>query len=715
MRVCSVHDGKWGPGLMFGRLLVCVVMVNAGAGDDPTASVPGRTPDRTAYEAARKAAGQDAAAQVRLALWCEQHGMTAERMKHLAMAVLHDPSNGLARGLMGLVAHDGKWESPDEVSRRTKADAVMSTRLAEYNGRRDRLAPTAEAHWKLALWCEQAGLKAEAKAHLATVTQLDPRREAAWKHLGFKKVGSRWVTEAQLTAERIEAKAQNQANAHWKPLLIRWRGWLLGKDRHKKQDAEGALAGVTEPRAVHAVWSVLATGDSALQEKAVQVLGQIEAPGSTRALAMLSLLGRSLEVRRAAVTILRRRDPRDFLGVLIGMVRDPLKYEIRPGAQRNSPGQLFVEGRRYNVNRQYFIDQRTYDLLNAPLPRLFDSSVPFDPFGPQNVRLAIQGMAMTTPGVSFQTVGPATALPRNAQASPAAKAAGVAVNPGSQQALANNEVIYMEAMAAQRDLLIAQRMVAAEQVVEISRQQLRDDIQAVEAYNTEVLNVNDLAVPILTYLTGQDLGPSHEAWDAWWTDQRGYAYTTPDPDTKPTYTEFVENPVVAVFPPHNACFGAGTLVHTLDGPRAIESIRIGDQVLSQDARSGKLSFTPVVAVFHNKPAATLRIKLGDQAIVATTIHRFWKAGKGWVMARELKPGDILRVLGGTARVVAVDPDRVQPVFNLEVADGQSFFVGQPGALVHDNSLVQTVPEPFDAVAPSAEKTAGKPNRSMLGR
>jgi hypothetical protein len=36
------------------------------------------------------------------------------------------------------------------------------------------------------------------------------------------------------------------------------------------------------------------------------------------------------------------------------------------------------------------------------------------------------------------------------------------------------------------------------------------------------------------------------------------------------------------------------------------------------------------------------------------------------------------------------------VFNLEVDGGQSFFVGGPGVLVHDNSLVQPVSAPFDA-------------------
>jgi hypothetical protein len=66
------------------------------------------------------------------------------------------------------------------------------------------------------------------------------------------------------------------------------------------------------------------------------------------------------------------------------------------------------------------------------------------------------------------------------------------------------------------------------------------------------------------------------------------------------------------------------------------------------------------------------------------------------MVRDLKAGDEIRTLDGPARVIEVVPDRVQPVYNLEVAASQSFFVGGPGVLVHDNSLVQPTPEPFDA-------------------
>jgi hypothetical protein len=97
--------------------------------------------------------------------------------------------------------------------------------------------------------------------------------------------------------------------------------------------------------------------------------------------------------------------------------------------------------------------------------------------------------------------------------------------------------------------------------------------------------------------------------------------------------------------------------------------------------------------------------------VATTIHRFWKAGQGWVMTRNLKPGDTLRTLGGLSRVDAVASDAVQPVYNLQVAEGHSYFVGSAGMLVHDNSTVEPVAAPFDAVPGLASVTRGASQRA----
>ena len=91
--------------------------------------------------------------------------------------------------------------------------------------------------------------------------------------------------------------------------------------------------------------------------------------------------------------------------------------------------------------------------------------------------------------------------------------------------------------------------------------------------------------------------------------------------------------------------------------------------------------------------------MAGEAIVTTGIHRFWKAGQGWIMARDLKVRDAVRIVGGTARIESVGQDEIQPVYNLDVANNRNFFVGSAGLLVHDFSLVEAVPEPFD-VPPS---------------
>ncbi len=709
---------------MFAMALLCLGLVDSA---DPSSA------DKTAYQEAAAKAGKDPSAQVKLALWCEAHGMNAERMKHLAAAVAQDPGHAVARGLMGLVARGGKWERPEDVSREVKDDPRLKALRDEYFQRRARTPDKADDQWRLARWCEQNGLKEEATAHYHAVLRLEPRRDSVWKHLGFKKAAGQWARPEQIEAKKRETEAQSRADRRWQPILERWRAGLASRDRERRAHAEEGLEGVTEARAVPMIWSIFARGKANDQQVAIRMLARIDSPGASRALAMLAIHGRTPELRRNAAEILRNRDPRDYLGLLVRMVRDPLKYEIRPGDEPNSPGQLFVEGRRYNIVRHYMISEEgnTFARLNNIPPRLFADGVPFDPTGYWESGLAMQAMMWNNPfgfvgaPVSAAPVNGSMPAPANARASAALRMIAKAVPAGGPPSPFVGSVPSAQALAAERDLVIAQRLALLNQVVELSRQQLRNDIQTVESYNADVRQVNGQVVPVLNYLTGVDIGGSGEDWQAWWTDQQGYAYTSPDTSEKPTYENIVMNPFVL---PGHSCFAAGTLVRTLEGTKAIETIWSGDQVLSQDVRTGALNYLPVVAVYHNKPAATYRISLEGQEIVATGIHRLWKAGKGWTMTRDLKPGDVLRTLSGIAPIQSVDPDRVQPVFNLKVSDGNSYFVGEVSVLAHDNSPVEPVAEPFDAVrpidvvtAPATPTPAASPkpatsghHRSMLG-
>jgi hypothetical protein len=721
---------------MLAATLALLGLALSPAPDDPA-------PDaRAAYLDARSKAGRDAHSQVRLALWCEQHGLPAERLRHLALAVLADPAHAAARGLLGQVEDaDGHWRRPEEVARRTQQDPALLAALAEYNGRRERAAMTADDQWDLALWCEQHGLEPESKAHLAAVVRLDPSRDAAWKRLGCKKVDGRWMSPERAAAERAENEAQAKADRTWGPRLERIKGQL--RDPRKRADARDALAAINDPRAVPAVWRTFARGSTEEQALAAQVLAQIQSPDASKALALIAVGARSVAARRAAAEALPWRDPREFVPLLIGVVRPRIRYEVRHVGGPGSPGELFVQGRGVNLDRVYATPQPAdvgragdailgYDAAGLPIAgrvvgydtqRLYPdaagrSQLPWmiDPLG------AYRDNLTGLPQFLGQALGPA-----------AGAAAQQAVHNQQQAAQIENRLLTADVSLGfmtggwfdlTRPVIAAvpvgQMLAQARAAAASSEAQLQADVSQIERLNARIDERNGRVLPILRAATEQDFGEDNEAWARWWTESQGYAFRGQSTGT-PTITEVVtpayqppapvllgEGPVVAVRAGHS-CFAAGTPVWTLVGPKPIESIQPGDRVLAGDLETGGLDYRPVLIAYHNPPDRTLRVTLDDGgAIVATPIHRFWVAGRGWAMARDLKPGDALRTVGRVARVAAVEPQAVQPVFNLEVAGAHSFFVGDAGLLVHDNSLVEPTPAPFDAVAQVAAPDA-EPN------
>ena len=628
---------------MYYALLVCCALV----GQDGSATL-GYSADLATYESANAKAGENADAHVQLALWCEAHGLSAERVKHLAAALVHDPSHALARGLMGLVAYRGKWGNPDEIGKQIQGDPAHEQLISDYHTRRRLTALKPDDQMRLAAWCERNGLKEEAFAHYSDVVRLDPSREWVWKHLGFKKRGDRWLKPEDFAAEQREASEQKRADKRWRYFFERLATLLGTDDPGKHARAERLIAMVSDSRAVPMIWAQFVRVTEARELVAVRMLGQIEGPSSATGLAAIAVFSPRPQVRAEATQSLTRCDPRDVVEQLIDVLRKPFTVQVRdPGSGPGSPGELFVAGERFNIQRFY---QNSTVIPAVWGGRMFAPPPSFDPFSTRNVPIATLGT-------------PAQIANRDLNARP------------------DIGMLYL-----------TQRNIVGDQA--LGRMVTRD-IQLVNATNAAIHDLNGRALDVLNRVTGQSLGEDPGRWKTWWADQLGYSYQPTEPEEKPTYTSFVSEPPPASLRTHHSCFGAGTLVRTLEGPRAIESIQVGDRVLSQNDRTGLLGFEPVLAVYHNKPAPTLKLAIGGDSIVATGIHRFWKAGKGWTMARELKAGDRVRAVGGVVEVQSIEQSPVQPVFNLEVAENRDYFVGMKQMLVHDYSLVQLVLEPFD--------------------
>lgn len=680
---------------------------------DPSAPLP---VDLEAYETRRQAAGRDPDDQFRLALWCEQHGLKSERDRHLALVLILDPDHAGARGVMGFVRQADRWVRP-QAATADPADPETQARLDEYQARRSRLDDRAEDHWRLGLWCEQNGLPDQARAHFWNTIRLDPSRKPAWKRLGYEKHDGQWLTDAQFAALKADREAQAQANDHWEPLLRQLRDALRSDDAARQEDASRELASIQLPRSVPAAMSVFGTADPSDQSRLVQLLGQVDSVASSWALSRIALTSAHAEVRRLAIETLRGRDPREFAGDLIALIGTPIEYSVQPVGGPGSPGILKIASTDYDINRVYTPPSTPGllpgDLLlsdpasGSPVAFRVTGDIVTNPAGAANLGVRL-------PGYEFESIDPLLeALIRNGQPQIAeavkrfgdSREAAKILNPELLQNLGGGAMLWVPTYSLIDVTQIQQEKVRAAMA---AQSQLERDVSTLEAYNQPIQQRNDRLFSILNAVAAKDIPPDRASWTAWYTDLIGFRHLNNVAATgRGSFMEEVpigfqpmsieRSGIIPMVIQRMSCFAAGTPVRTDRGLRPIEQVQVGDLVLAQDQQTGALAYRPVNRRFDNPPSKTFAIKAAGEEIVSSEFHRFWKTGAGWVMARDLKPGDSVRLLGGLARVESMTAGAVQPVYNLDVDTDASFFVGRAGLLVHDNTVPGLRSGLFDAI------------------
>ncbi len=367
----------------------------------------------------------------------------------------------------------GPLQSRDQQEPTSKAAVEVDSgqALANYNALRQKTPSTAAAQWKLGLWCEEHGLKAEAYVHFSEVVRLDPRREAAWRKLGLKKVHGRWTTDAQIAEENEQKKADKL----WAPKLKKLHKDIHGAHGAKKRDeAQAALLAITDPRAMLSVYREFG-GGRVDQMILIQVLGQIDKPISSKILAILAVYGKSSQVRGKSTEILRGRPAADFLDVLVAMMIDPLNYEVRHVGGPGSPGVIFVEGERSNVARFY-----------APPP------APNVAPGPGDI-------------ISFDNAGMPIINRPVMRISGDSTIRGL---PGSKtpvQDLATMTTTYAA-------ISPAQLMLEAQKGAAMAEAQLEADVAQIKSINQDRKRFNDLVMAVATDATGKDHGKTPKEW-----------------------------------------------------------------------------------------------------------------------------------------------------------------------------------------------------------
>ncbi|MGO8690597.1 MAG: polymorphic toxin-type HINT domain-containing protein [Thermoguttaceae bacterium] len=223
-------------------------------------------------------------------------------------------------------------------------------------------------------------------------------------------------------------------------------------------------------------------------------------------------------------------------------------------------------------------------------------------------------------------------------------------------------------------------------------------------YNDRASKVNAPIAEALNDITDQQLESDAKTWWDWWDNYNEMRYgDKPVVQTNQTYT-FVDymlpygQPNGPSFGPMygaHSCFAAGTPVWTVDGPRPVEGIAVGDLVLAQDPATGELAYKAVLRTTVAPPADLVTVIAGEDRLVCTSGHCFWVPGRGWVHASKLDAPMPLHKVAGAATVSQVGRGPKEAAYNLVVADFNTYFVGKEKLLVHD----VTLPAPTAAELP----------------
>jgi hypothetical protein len=222
----------------------------------------------------------------------------------------------------------------------------------------------------------------------------------------------------------------------------------------------------------------------------------------------------------------------------------------------------------------------------------------------------------------------------------------------------------------------------------------RQTMNSVAATNYSRQLWNTRIHEVLLTTAGEYASDDPQEWWDYWKDYNEISY----PDETPTHTTYTYDNYVSSRVNSASCFAAGTSVWTLNGSVPIESIQVGDLVLSQDPVTGCLDYRPVLQTTVRPPSPTIAVSVGEETIVATRGHRFWVVGEGWRMAKHLNAGDRLHGASFTSNLETAEEGSELEAFNLIVGEFHTYFVGNSKLLVHDNGC----PSPTQTIAPGIE-------------
>jgi len=573
---------------------------------------------------------------------------TIDRRSELQEILAKYPDANLARWHSGYVREKSAWRPAERAGSANEVDET----LHRYRERREAAPQTSEGQIELANWCRTNKLPDQERAHLIAAMTLAPDEDHSqiYERLGYRLVGDHWLSQHELAEWQDSNRRALAAVKHWGARLEKVAEKLDGSPRQHEVGV-ASLKQWSDVDVIPAMECVLCGRDEAAALAAVDAFQKVDGYEGTVALAKQAVFSQWPNVREKAANLLKGRRLDDFVPALIGLLATPVTVKATSQwAWFEEPGGTRCSGvGTLALTRSYILARETDDQFQVQVLNNFDFRLN-DLLAGSVVHLR-GGFRITSPG----------------------EAKGARLETRLKAARNANDV----------DRTVATEEYERSRVVEA----------AVDAVNERTADLNRRIVAVLATVSDRDPSPQPPLWWKWWADTTDTQQTGGKNVVIVSENEVQGDPTLRLR--RMSCFIAGTPVWTEDGPVAIEAIKVGDRVLSQNIETGELAYKPVLRTTVRPAKPLVRVKVGEETITATGGHRFWAAGDGWTKARDLKAQSLVHTVAGNATIASVEPGPTAETYNLVVADAHDYFVGRAGLLVQDLPL----PQPTNSIVP----------------
>jgi len=610
---------------------------------------------------------------VRDALQAEIDARPALRAKKLKEAQRQDPDFAPARWHAGMVHIGDKWVNWKQAHLAYQQDE----RLTRYHELWSHSDSSLASQVRLAKWCAKNHLAEKARFHWRLVLSLNPKHRGALKALDAAWYGGRLMSREGKQRLQIEDAQLQQKHKQWADRAKQWRRSIIKGNDQQREAALKELLAVDDAQAALVIVEVLGHEPIAdqrgekLHRALVDLLGRFETRQSTKLLATYAVVAPSAEIRHAAVYYLKERPLAAYVPNLLSGMKMPLEVGI--SINENAGGYV----NNYSVSREG--PRGTYQDTDYTTSRRVGA-----PRYEQAYRDVI------TPGYD-------RTIPERIELIPARVGMCRRSNVPAQRVTVPERVQHVRSTSRRVQDGYRSVETPAEYQMKKARQyqQARSDAVQAKQYVDKINRVaeakNRRIAEILSETTGHKADALPRTWWDWWQQ-----YLDEHPDVRQAAIES-GGPFAAFQWNHEpGSFPEGTLVWTASGSKAIQYVHVGDELLSQHPETGELVYKLVTSVVpSSKEIAMREIKIeGKQPLISAPGNFVWATGRGWRMTQDLKPGDLVHGMEGSAKVTENLKSNAHRTYRLVVLDFHTMLIGESGYLVRDATLPPATKQPL---------------------